>query len=254
MSFANTGKVWTLDSFKDYLKTVSLGDKPWFRAVCLHHTAAPSLHQRPDGLLVRHLENMRSYYQNELRWRSGPHLFIDDDQVWGMTPLTVRGVHAASFNSYSIGIEVLGDYDNEDPKKGRGLKCWETAAAATKMILDWAKLPANDKTVLFHRDDPRTTKTCPGGKVGKAWVLDLIKKSSPLSAPTIAQQVGPTVLPLYGALKDKGYSDFEIKNGLKITNGKVFWRDAWLESAYYDKTAQTTFASTAEILLIPQRC
>jgi hypothetical protein len=256
MSFANTGKVWTLDSFKDYLKTVSLGDKPWFRAVCLHHTAAPSLHQRPDGLLVRHLENMRGYYQNQLRWRSGPHLFIDDDQVWGMTPLTVRGVHAASFNSYSIGIEVLGDYDNEDPKKGRGLACWETAAAATKMILDWAKLPVNDKTVLFHRDDPRTTKSCPGTKVGKPWVLDLIKNSSPL--PSLVKEAlkpaTPTFQALYPALIRKGYSDFEIKNGLKITNGKVFWRNTWLEKAYYDKTAQTTLASSEEIALIPQRC
>ena len=168
-----------------------------------------------------------------------------------MTPLDVTGIHAASFNRSSIGIEVLGDYDNEDPKKGRGLECWKTAAAATKMLLEWLKLPANDKTVLFHRDDPKTTKTCPGGKVQKTWVLGLIN-----GAATVPAVVPSNISfsPLAQALKNKGYSDFEIKYGLKIVSGKVFWRDTWLEKAYYDRSAQTTLASQEEINLIPKKC
>ena len=251
MSFANTGKVWTLDGFASYLKTVK--NPSWARSVCLHHTAAPSLHQRPDGLLAKHLENIRNYYAKQLGWRSGPHLFIDEDQVWGMTPLDVTGIHAASFNRSSIGIEVLGDYDNEDPKKGRGLECWKTAAAATKMLLEWLKLPANDKTVLFHRDDPKTTKTCPGGKVQKTWVLDLIKNSGGKPS-SISKASEISFLPLAAALKTKGYTDADIKNGLKITSGKVFWRDVWLEKAYYDRSTQTTLASQEEIALIPKKC
>ena len=199
MSFDNTGKVWTLEGLAAYLKTVKAPS--WAKAVCLHHTAAPSLYQRPDGFLAKHLENMRSYYSRELGWRSGPHLFIDEDQVWGMTPLTETGVHASSFNRSAIGIEVLGDYDNEEPKKGRGLQCWQTTAAATKMLLEWLNLPANNKTVLFHRDDPKTTKTCPGGKVQKTWVLDLIKNSdAKLSQPE--KPSNPSFYPLAKALKE----------------------------------------------------
>ena len=253
MSFANVGKVWTVDSFKEYLKSLALGEKPWFRAVCLHHTFAPNLHQRPDGLLVKHVENIRSFYQKDLGWTRGPHLFIDDDQIWGMTPLTVRGVHAASFNSSSIGIEVLGDYDNEDPKNGRGLECWKTAAAATKAVLDWVKLPVNEKTVLFHRDDPRTTKTCPGVKVQKPWIIDLIKNSSAAVSVPAVKPVGPTFSPLYTSLRSKGYSDSEIRKDLKIVGGKVFWQNLWLEKAYYDKNAKTTLASNEEIASIPQK-
>jgi hypothetical protein len=252
MSFANTGKVWTLEGFKQYLKTIPTAT-PWFKAVCLHHTASPSLYNRPDGLLAKHLENMRSYYQTELGWRSGPHLFIDEDQVWGMTPLTETGVHASSFNRSAIGIEVLGDYDNEDPKKGRGLQCWQTTAAATKMLLEWLNLPANDKTVLFHRDDPKTTKTCPGGKVQKTWVLDLIKNSG-AKLSQLEKPSNISFYPLAQALKEKGYTDSEIKNGLKISSGKVFWRDTWLEKAYYDRSAQATLASQEEINLIPKKC
>lgn len=250
MSFSNTGKVWTVSGFAQYLNGIKV--PTWAKSVCLHHTAAPSLNQRPDGFLAKHLENLKDYYSKQLGWRSAPHLFIDDDQVWGMTPLTVTGIHASSFNRTALGIEVLGDYDNEDPKKGRGFECWKTAAAATKMLLDWLKLPVNDKTVLFHRDDPRTTKTCPGTKVQKPWVIDLIKdfKYSSNPPPTLA----PSFAPLAPILKLKGYSDEDIKKGLKSVNGKIFWREKWLETAYYDKTAGATMISLAEIDSIQKSC
>jgi hypothetical protein len=245
MSFNNTGKVWTIEGFAQYLNSIKAPS--WAKAVCLHHTAAPSLNQRPDGFLAKHLENLKSYYSNQLGWKSGPHLFVDDDQVWGMTPLIETGVHASSFNRMSIGIEVLGDYDNEDPTKGRGLQCWQTTAAATKLLFDWLKLPINDKTLLFHRDDPKTTKTCPGGKINKNWVINLIKNAT---QPQITAPANASFVPLYPALKAKGYSDEEIKKSLKINSGKVYWREKWLEKAFYDKTAQTTLSSLEELNLI----
>ena len=30
-------------------------------------------------------------------------------------------------------------------------------------------------TVKFHRDDPRTSKSCPGTKVSKEWFLNLVE-------------------------------------------------------------------------------
>ena len=121
MSFSNVGKVWSLDGFKEYISKMAANY--WAKAVCLHHTAAPSLAQRPKGLLAQHIENIRSFYADQLGWRSGPHFFIDEDQVWGMTPINEYGVHAVSFNRNSIGIEVLGDYDSEDNASAEGLNC-----------------------------------------------------------------------------------------------------------------------------------
>lgn len=249
MSFNNTGKVWTIEGFAQYLNSIKAPS--WAKAVCLHHTAAPSLNQRPDGFLAKHLENLKSYYSSQLGWKSGPHLFVDEDQIWGMTPLTETGVHASSFNRMSIGIEVLGDYDNEDPTKGRGLQCWQTTAAATKLLLDWLKLPINNKTVLFHRDDPKTTKTCPGGKINKNSIISLINGAA---KPQTVSAANPSFVPLYPALKAKGYSDDEIKKSLKVSGGKVFWREKWLEKAYYDKSAQATLVSVEELNLIEKNC
>ena len=252
MSFNNTGKVWTIEGFKEYLSTQP--KNKWAKAVCLHHTAAPSLKQRPDGFKAQHLENLKSYYSKSLGWSSAPHFFTDEDQVWGMCPVSEFGVHAVSFNRTSIGIEVLGDYDSEDPKSGRGLLCWETAAKTTKLLLDYLGLEANDKTVLFHRDDPKTSKTCPGGKVAKTWVLDLIKNGKNITKP-VQPVVSPstTFCSASEVLGKKGYSDKEIAAGLKNKNGAIYWNNLWLEKAFYDGTKQETMISASEALLIPSK-
>ena len=184
MSYNNVGKVWTVASFAEHLKTM---ERPaWAKAVCLHHTAAPSLAQRPKGFTIQHIENMKDFYRG-MGWRSGPHLYTDEDQVFGMTPLDETGVHAVSFNRTAIGIEALGYYSKgeEDPKSGRGLEVWKMTAAITKMLLDWLHLPVNEKTVLFHRDDPKTSKDCPGSRVDKAWVLSLINGSPSVSSKSV---------------------------------------------------------------------
>ena len=184
MSFNNVGKVWSTISFEEYLKSLK---KPAFaKAVCIHHTGAPSLKQRPNGFLIQHIHNIKSFYSSELGWRSGPHLFVDENEIFGMTPLTETGVHAVSFNRSAIGIEILGDYDAEDPSSGRGKQCVDVAARTTKLLLDWLELPVNSSTVLFHRDDPKTSKTCPGKKIKKDWFVDLVKASAPTNNPSIS--------------------------------------------------------------------
>ncbi len=172
MSFANVGKSWDVTKFEAYLATLTRPS--WAKAVVLHHTAAPNLRTRPVGLTDQHIRNIQDFYMNDKGWSAGPHLFVDDHRIMGMTPLTEKGVHAVSFNSSAIGIEVLGDYDTEDPKSGRGFEAWTNAAAATNILLAWLKLTPSDKTVLFHRNDPRTDKSCPGKLITKDWVLHLM--------------------------------------------------------------------------------
>jgi N-acetylmuramoyl-L-alanine amidase len=134
MSFANVGKVWIRESFRAYLKTVT--NSHGFTGVTVHHCAEPSLAQRPQGLKPQHIHNMADFYR-EKGWSSGPHLFTDEDQVFGMCPLTERGIHAVSFNGSDIGVEMLGDYDDEDPKSGRGLAVVTLTAGIVADLLEW---------------------------------------------------------------------------------------------------------------------
>jgi N-acetylmuramoyl-L-alanine amidase CwlA len=143
--------------------------------VVIHHTASPSLDGeedgRPNGLTAQHIQNLKSYYES-LGWSSGPHFFVDDHQIWAFTPVNERGTHAKAFNKNGIGIEMLGDYDSEDPWSGRGLKVLENTRALVKQLVSQYDLTAND--IRFHRDDPQTSKTCPGTKINKQQFLDFL--------------------------------------------------------------------------------
>jgi len=243
MSYTNTGKVWSPKQFGEYLKTVK---RPSFaKRVCLHHTASPSLAMRPKGFLAQHLENLRHYYQNQMGWSAGPHLFTDEDQIWGLSPLTSRGVHSVGWNSSSIGIEALGNYDVEDPKNGRGLEVWKTTMAATKELLKWLDLPMNNDTVVFHREDGKTKKTCPGKLIDKNWLFSLAENCLCECKPVENERVIATVSEF---LIGRGFSYKDIAANLKNRGGKMFWKNHWLEGAYYDKTQQATVAPVSEIL------
>jgi len=251
MSFSNVGLVWSPLTFAEYLR----GKKPplWATSVTIHHTAAPSLAQRPDGFTAQHIRNIQSYYQQKLGWTKGPHFFTDEDQIWGMTPPTTQGIHAKSFNSASIGIEVLGNFDVEDPSTGRGKLCWETTAIATKILLDWLGVSANSRTVLFHRDDPKTTKTCPGTKVTKEAFIALVNGShidpEVLSVGPIETGVAPTemveLVPYLATRLSKTYS--QISSSITKEGKQFVALGKWIEGAYYDKVKKATMAPKSEL-------
>jgi N-acetylmuramoyl-L-alanine amidase len=247
--------VWSLESFDAYLESV---EKPsWCKGVCLHHTAAPSLSTRPQGLLSQHMRNIESFYKSK-GWRAGPHFFIDENEIFGMTPPDVRGIHAVSFNRSTIGIEVLGDFDNESHDKGRGLDCWKLTAAVTAKILNWLNIEPNSSTVLFHRDDPKTSKTCPGRRVQKSWVLNLINEANkkslaikPLQNPVLEMQFVKVAEYLQEV---KNYTPADVTRLLKKDeDGLFYFGDEWLENAYYDKLQKATVAPIKELCDIPRK-
>lgn len=168
MSFSNVGKVWDQESFREYLSTIPDKELSWAKGVTIHHTAYPDQAMRPKGFTIQHMRNIQYGYENNKGWSRGPHLFTDEDQIFGMTPLTEKGIHAVAFNSSHIGIEALGDYDyNDDPKTGRGAQIMRVTIDAAALLLEKLGLPANESTITFHRDDPETSKTCPGKKIDK---------------------------------------------------------------------------------------
>lgn len=175
--FPVVGYALYADELPDYLDSLNPVDFTWHpKRICIHHTAAPSLAQRPKGLQPEHIENLRFYYKNERGWSAGPHLFVDEDTVWLFTPLTRRGIHAASFNVDAIGIEMLGDFDTEDPRTGRGAAVIETTARAVHHLM--AHFGIGEDDLLFHRDDPKTTKTCPGQNISKPWFIQQVREAA----------------------------------------------------------------------------
>jgi N-acetylmuramoyl-L-alanine amidase len=172
MGIKFVGKRFTREEFEKHLKSVVLTTfQPEF--VTLHHTALPSLAMRPDGFSDQHLQNLLSFYTG-LGWSGAPHIFVDDqgDGIILFQRLDTKGVHARSFNSIAWGIEMLGDYDKEAFDSGRGAKVRDNAMHCLALMNKRLKVGA--ESIRFHRDDPKTNKTCPGLLVSKADVISRV--------------------------------------------------------------------------------
>jgi hypothetical protein len=162
------GSSFDPDGFDNYCHTLSwLSWRPGF--IVLHNTATPSLAQRPNGFTKKHIQNLAAFYRDEKGWKAGPHLFVDDKQIWVFTPLTVSGTHSPSWNKVSLGVEMLGDFDKDSFTDGRGLKVRSNAIAAMATLC--AVLGMDPKGMRLHREDPLTTHACPGKNVRKLEVV-----------------------------------------------------------------------------------
>jgi hypothetical protein len=177
------GKRFRPDQFGAYLDTVKLGSAFQPRSVTLHHTASPTLAQRPNGFTQQHLLNLQHYYGVKMGWHGAPHVFIDDreDGIIVFQPMNLRGVHAVSFNRTSWGMEMLGYYDAEPFHTGRGAAVRDNAMAALAAMCK--RLGAQPDSIRFHRDDPTTRKSCPGRLVEKAYVVGRVAEL--LRAPAV---------------------------------------------------------------------
>jgi hypothetical protein len=173
-SIPNAGLVFKdAPAFLDYLDDIKFGAwRPRF--VTMHHTGMPDLKTwrgyGPKGISdAKWLKNLAAYYGNNLGWRSGPHFFFTPDNYCVLSPPTARGVHAVSFNATSWGVECTGNFDVEPfdgairAKYVDGLACLHVALGIPP-----APYQFGVRGLHFHRDDPKTKKTCPGKKVNKA--------------------------------------------------------------------------------------
>jgi hypothetical protein len=175
MAIPFVGQRMSREEFKNYLESLQFSSfRPSF--VTLHHTAIPSLADRPQGFSAQHLRNLLSYYQNTMKWSGAPHVFIDDqgDGIIVFQRMDRRGIHAASFNNKSWGVEMLGHYDIENFDSGRGKTVRDNTMQALAIMCEC--LNAKPETIKFHRDDPKTTKTCPGNKVQKSYVVNAVQQ------------------------------------------------------------------------------
>ena len=142
--------------------------------VVLHNTAVPSLADRPNGFTRTHIANLESFYRDTQGWSAGPHLFVDDRQIWVFTPLTLSGVHSPSWNKLALGVEMLGNYEQEAFNDGRGLRVRVNTVAAIATLC--AVIGIDPELLKLHKEDKLTTHACPGRKVIKKTVIREIQE------------------------------------------------------------------------------
>jgi hypothetical protein len=160
-------------SFDVYCKSLTWATwRPSF--IVVHNTSVPTLAMRPDGFTSQHIQNLVGYYRDKQGWSAGPHLFIDDHQIWVFTPLTTTGRHSPSWNALSIGIEMLGEFQTERFDSGRGAAVHKNTVCAIVSLS--GALGLDPDAMKLHKEDPKTThKTCPGKNVSKQTLIAEVK-------------------------------------------------------------------------------
>jgi len=170
------GQSFTPATFANYCSTLQWRDwRPSF--IVLHNTAVPTLASLPHGFSQASMKGFQNYYQDTMSWSAGPHLFVDDNQIWVFTPLTVYGIHSPSWNTVSFGVEMLGDYATEDFSTGRGLAVQQNAASAIATLSSALRIAPN--SMKLHKEDPLTTHVCPGiGVVKSDFITAVINQAN----------------------------------------------------------------------------
>ena len=158
-------KNFSIDDFESYVESLEWTSwRPSF--IVLHNTYIPDLSGYPNGFTKASMRGFVTYYKDDQGWSGGPHLFIDDHNIWVFTPLTVPGVHSPSWNQVALAVEMLGNYDKDKFDTGRGKAVQQNAVAAIAILS--SVLGLDPTTMKLHKEDPLTThKNCPGKNVDK---------------------------------------------------------------------------------------
>lgn len=133
--------------------------------IVLHHTWDTIKQWRRREVSVEYYKKM---YEGK-GWKAGPHIFVAPEGIWLFTDINIQGKHANEGNKGSVGIEMVGRYDDKLPSG----KIWENTRAVLKVLLK--KFNLLPKDIHFHREyNPR--KSCPGKAITKGWInLSLTK-------------------------------------------------------------------------------
>lgn len=170
MAWPAVKKAFTQEQFRQYVAGLTFG--AWRPSLIVwHNTAAPSLAQwqataaqdRAKGVTpgATRIANLERYFRYDNGWSGAPHLFVADDLIWVFNQLDKPGVHSPSWNSRSIGIEMVADFDREDDDSGAGLKVRNNTIFVTAVLCETFGLDPLT-AIKLHREDPKTTHACPG--------------------------------------------------------------------------------------------
>lgn len=169
MAWPAVKQAFDQEGFRKYV--LALPPSNWRPSMVVwHNTAAPTLAQWLASAQVDYkagkiagitrIQNLENFFRYDNHWSGCPHLFVANDFIWVMNPLTAPGVHSPSWNSISFGIEMIADFAEESPDSGEALKVKNNTIAATAVLCEAFGIPTD--RIVWHKQDPKTTHDCPG--------------------------------------------------------------------------------------------
>jgi hypothetical protein len=165
--------IGSIDEFKSYLRGLNFSNwRP--SGIVQHNTASPTLEQwwHSSTPPEQRVQNLISYYRDELGWSSCPHAFVDGVTIWVTCDFNVKGVHSPSWNGTRLGIEMVADYDTESDESGEGKAVLDQSTALFGECCTYFGWDVDNNYIKQHKEDPETTHDCPGKNVVKSEFLN----------------------------------------------------------------------------------
>lgn len=203
--------------FETYLATLPSTVLAWASGVTIHHSYNPTLKQWHQSTPKAMLDGMAHYYQytvdNGAGWTAGPHLFIADDGIYTMTPLSQPGVHATICNPHFVGCEVVGDYNEH---------YWSPATEYNVLGVTCALLRKEHvtnvslDTVKGHREC-NSPKTCPGTAISMTVVRQKVRDQMGIVPPPIpVQAMDRQVIGVDQSVTYNQWHQYILANGARL--------------------------------------
>lgn len=223
---------FTHAEFKAYLDGLTI--QPWAKFVVVHNTSSPDIKLYRDDWMHRDpkkwspeiwLRNLVSYYAG-MGWNGTPHLFIPpaEDQILVLNALTVHGTHTPSWNSFSYGVETVGEFEREafsDPTRANLVAALAMLHAKLGLRPDGFSLGV--RGLHFHKEDKNTThRTCPGRNVVKTdLVTAVLAKMSGQAVAAPVEDPHTHDVPLAAQEADTGAMSIEELTSMKWLQVKL---------------------------------
>ena len=166
------------DEFRTLVRGLKFdkGWKPEFPT--LHNTGVPSLKQwLAMGAIPQERwgANLNAYYKG-MGWHAGPHLVVCPSYIWSLCDLEHDGVSVSCWNSVTLGIEMVGNYevDGDEFDTGPGASVRDNAVFVLASLCEKFGWRIAD-VLRFHRECPRDHHACPGSLVSKPAIVQRIE-------------------------------------------------------------------------------
>lgn len=249
------GRQFTHAQFRTYVEGLTIS--PWAKFIVVHNTSVPDIKKYRDDWMKRPptkwnpeqwMRNLVSFYVSQ-NFKGTPHLFIPpvEDRIFVLNALTVPGTHSPSWNTKSIGVEVVGEFERE-PFDGP-TRANTVAALATlhqKLGLRPDGFSLGVRGLHLHKEDAKTTHvTCPGRNLKKDDLVRRVLEAMGHEAP-VAEADDHVHVP--GASQEAdthGMSVQELTSMKWVQTMLNRWRPAFLLTVDGDRGPKTKAAVEA---------
>lgn len=167
-------KILTFDELSKEL------DKYTFKQLHIHHTWKPAHSSFTGKNHIQLQQSMKNHHVKNNGWADiGQHLTLFPDGAWvtgrpfNMSPASISG-----WNTGALAVEMLGNFDLPGTGEYNNLGYDKLEGKQKEEILKLIRYfidKYGEKSIVFHREGPKVTKTCPGTSLNKQELINEAK-------------------------------------------------------------------------------